>query len=426
MPLSPTYIQSGLKAHLLRRITSASLLVGLLFSPASIILTSSSAYAFGLKRHAKKETARNFFPPVAIINGPISQIDGLDAVTEDDTFEPVALSAVSSPAIQLTPKVKQMEKTINLAKKELNTISSLQQKLDEEDLNALWESTVERNPVIRFSLEKIFTPVDLHNSHSSQFYKKVLSSALQGASLLPMMLPGGSYYSNMAATSGAQALNNIVTGKNKPEVNPLTATEQVQLAGLIDELKTDLIANYHSYKNTLSMLSEAHQSSVKSHSMYTSALKGKSDVARVAATNAYYKALLNETELRQKAILYRLRLERLAGNDAVNNLGLALFVKPSIKTASLNGSPKRHINSTSENDVNTIESSSPSSNSTMQSSNQATLPDGLNSPLEIQPSFTNSSVITPSEPDEHLMLMEDGEMLEFSDEIIMGPPTPEP
>ncbi len=417
MPLLSNDIKNKFKPHHLRRVTSTGLLVTMLISPACLF-TPSPAYAFGLKKHAKKETARNFFPPVAIINGPISQIDGLDTIT-DDSLEAVALSAVSTPTIQLTPKVKQMEKTINLAQQELVTLSSLQQKLDEEDLNGLWEATVERNPVIRFSLEKIFTPVDLHNNHSSQFYKKVLSSALQGASLLPMMLPGGSYYSNMAASSGAQALNNIVTGKNKPDVNPLTATEQVQLAGLIDELKTDLIANYHSYKTTLVMLSEAHQSSVKSHAMYVSALKGNSDVARVAATNAYYKALLNETELRQKAILYRLRLERLAGNEAVNNLGLALFVKPNITTASLYGSPKPHVNSTSENDVPV------KSNANSPSSNQAALPDGLDSPLEIQPSFTDSSVMAPSsQVDEHLMLMEDGEMLEFSDEIIMGPPEP--
>ena len=48
-------------------------------------------------------------------------------------------------------------------------------------------ATVEKNPVIRFSLEKIMTPTDLHAKKSSQFLSKTLGVMVSGAAMLSSM-----------------------------------------------------------------------------------------------------------------------------------------------------------------------------------------------------------------------------------------------
>jgi len=279
--------------------------------------------------------AQNFLPPVAIINGPLQEGDlktAQDPQEAENGLEPIALASVASPAIRLTSRVQTLNTSANIhsGDKEFEALLKLQQQLDDDDLNALWEATVEKNPVIRFSLEKLMTPVDLQPRKSSQFLNKIISAGLTGGTLGLAMLPGGNAYTTMGARAGAQASRVLLdryTHKGQPAML-LSPTEQIQLAGLIDELKGKLVQTYHNYKTTLEQLAEARETTIKNNNLYSQAITSKNDLALMASGSSFYKAMLRETELRQRAVLYRLQLERLAGDTAVNSLQLALFVTP--------------------------------------------------------------------------------------------------
>jgi hypothetical protein len=295
-----------------------------------------------LKAFSAKEKAwpkRDFLPPVATINTKL-ETNPEALKTSDGEVEEVAFQAVDTQAvIRLKPKVERLAGSVvgKAQSEHLQTMLELQKKVDEADLEYLWQATVEKNPVIRFSLEKLATPADLESKQSSKFLSKTLSTLISGASLASTMLPipgGNSAYQNMGTMAAGQALQNMLVGRTRPTVGSLSATEQIQLAGLIDELKAKLIRSYQDYKNTLENLARCHEITVKNNALYSKALASKNDMAMMATGVAYYQALLNETALRQKAKLHRLELERLAGPEAVSRLELAVHIDNSIQTAS--------------------------------------------------------------------------------------------
>ncbi|MBX2860487.1 MAG: hypothetical protein KTR14_04590 [Vampirovibrio sp.] len=274
---------------------------------------------------------KDFLPPIASINGKVEAIipEVGEASDPESLLEPVSLAAVSSPVLKTTPKVETLKNDLSarMNSDEFQTILSLQHAQDAEDLKNLWDATVERNPVIRFSLEKLATPPDLHTSKSSMFLKKTLNMMIMSAAMGSSLLPGaGGAYRQMGVMAGGDAVQNLVSGKTRPQGDFLTTTEQIQLAGLIDELQGKLYQSYHDYKNSLQLITAAHQKTVESNKLYSKALASKNETACVAAGSAYYKALLNETRLRQEAMKQRIQLERLAGIEPVQQLALAVDV----------------------------------------------------------------------------------------------------
>ncbi|WP_303672752.1 hypothetical protein [Vampirovibrio chlorellavorus] len=301
------------------------LAIGLAVTVAAGTLSASPVQAAGT-------TSRDFLPPIATINARLVE----QAVTStDDPLEPVALSAVQTPVLHATPKVEMLDTDLSAQIKatQVENLIEIQRKIDEADLESLWEATVEKNPVIRFSLEKLATPADLQNKQSSRFMTKTLNMLISGATMVPAMLPGSGMYQNMGSMAVGNALQNLVNGKTQINPNSLSATEQIQLAGLIDQLKLRLIHNYQDYKNTLQNLAQSHAITTKNNLLYSKALASKNDLAIMAAGSAYYQSLLSETALRQKAKLNRLQLERLAGPEAVQRLELAVHVPESAATA---------------------------------------------------------------------------------------------
>lgn len=297
------------------------------------ILLGQAVPAHSASRNQKERVARDFLPPVASINPKLTQ----QVETEtDNELEPIALSAVHTPVLHASPKVEKLDTDLSAQFKteQLESLLEIQRKVDEADLEYLWQATVEKNPVIRFSLEKLATPPDLQTSHSSRFMRKTLSTLISGATLGAAMIPGASAYQNMGSMAVGNAMQNLVNGRTQMNPNGLTPTEQIQMAGLIDELKLRLIHSYQDYKNTLQNLAQSHQVTVQNNSTYSKALTSKNDLAIMAAGTAYYQALLNETTLRQKAKLSRMCLERLAGPEAVRHLELAVHVPENITTAS--------------------------------------------------------------------------------------------
>jgi len=163
--------------------------------------------------------------------------------------------------------------------------------------------------------------------------KRVGSMLIQGAGTGAMiMMPGGGYQ-RMGVAAASQAFDNLVTGRNKPQTVSLSNTEKIQLAQLLEELNGALLSDYHSYKNTLMLLSDMQQTVINKNNDYSRAIKSGNEVAVMASATAYYKAAKNQIELRQKAKLHRMKLERLAGMDAVGGLQLALFAPESDQTA---------------------------------------------------------------------------------------------
>ncbi|MEB3286408.1 MAG: hypothetical protein VKJ04_02780 [Vampirovibrionales bacterium] len=309
---------------------SASLLVGALglFFPQ---VSTPQALAWGKKK--QEQSIRDFLPPVALINDAISieqlkKREKADSAVESE-LGPIVFSAVSPATVKLSSRPASLQGSINLheGNQEFETLVDLQKKLDEKDLKHLWEATVEQNPVIRFSLEKLAMPIDLQPRHSSNFLNKTLAVMINGAAMGAMMMaPGAGAYQNMGIATVSQAAQNVVMGNNKPQTSTLTATEQIQLAGLIDDLKAELIQNYQGYKKVLEQLTQARAVTLRNNNLYASALRINNPLSKMAAGSAYYKAVLNETELRQQAMMYRLKLERLAGRPAIDKLQLSLAV----------------------------------------------------------------------------------------------------
>lgn len=293
---------------------------------ASLLALSLGVGLLAVPAQAGKSPKRDpkpFLPPVASIN---NKLEHAFQAQEAEPFEAITLSAISAPALRAGTRVEKLDSPLTLRpENEFMALVKLRQAQDEADLDKLWQATVERNPVIRFSMEKLMMPADLRNKHSAMF-SKVVSTLIQGAALGSQMFLGGGGYQDMGIMATGQALDNIVTGRNKPQQTQLSPTEQIQLAGLIDELKAKLIQTYSSYKSTLQLLSEARETTLKNNNLYSKALATQNELAMMAASNAYYQALLHETGLRQKARLYHVQLERLAGAEAVQELDLAVMV----------------------------------------------------------------------------------------------------
>ncbi len=330
-------------AELIRSKTRGNRLLqrGLAGFLAALLISGLSLGAQPVAAKANKKEAalpmQDFLPPVATIN-PRMDETSVQNGEEEAIDEEINFSAVSSPVIHTTPKIERLTGSIQgqFQSEQIQTVMELQKKIDEADLEHLWRATVEKNPVIRFSLEKLATPADLQPKQSSTFLKKTLNTLISGAALGGSMLPGVSSYQNMGVMAISQAAQNMVNGKTQPTIGSLSATEQIQLAGLIDDLKMKLIQSYQDYKNTLQSLAQSHEVTIKNNNLYSKALASKNDLAIMASSTAYYQALLNETTLRQKAKLHRLELERLAGADAVSMLELSVRVGDGSQTANIN------------------------------------------------------------------------------------------
>jgi hypothetical protein len=294
--------------------------------------TPESQALFGGKKDgsSKKQATveqQPFLPPVATINPKMYA--GQEAADADDqSLEPVTMAAVGSPhGVVVRNPIAKLDGTISLnqANGMQQALAELQKAVSEDDLNKLWAATVERNPVIHFALEKLATPADLQAKKSSFFMKKTLNTMISGAVIGSTLMPGfGGYYQNMAAFAGGDVLRNLVNGRVQVQSNALSPTEQIQLATMVDELKGKLVQGYYDYKGTLQQLMETKQTNLKNNTLYTQAMENRQDVATMVTGLSYYQGVMKEAELRQKAQMLRLQLERFAGPEVVNTLQLSV------------------------------------------------------------------------------------------------------
>jgi len=388
--------------YLIVNTTTISLLL-MLFGPSI-----NSALA----SHSVSWPKRDFLPPIASINPKLDELP-------DNGLESLDFSPSGSKGIQKTPRITRLDTTLPVGEKNAKSgLIEARHKIEEADLERLWQATVQKNPVIRFSLEKLAAPADTLPSHSSKFLRKTLTTMISGAMMASTMIPGGGAYNNMMYMAGGNALQNVVSGNTKPTPGALSSTEQIQLAGLIDDLKLSLIRNYQDYNTTLQSLALARQATERNSAVYTQAQKSNSDMAVMAAASAYFQALLHETDLKQKARLQRLILERIAGQETVSQLALvptfsdtaiaeqptkpieqtlAEMIGPQPEASSSKATVKANIIKPVSNTTTAVAKKPlPKSASTLLSANDPSIPQTM---LELSPVLTSTELYGPPVPE---------------------------
>lgn len=252
----------------------------------------------------------------------------------------VLLSFLISPAFSATSTVVTLDKN-NIEKPEIitgetnqslkgsllvNDSEDLANIIDEQkdhdikDLEKLWQGTVENNQVIEFALKKLATPESQRRIHSS-LMAKTLSAVVSGASFVPSLM-GANPAIQTSAFSAGRLAQGLLNKKNVPQETPLTDTELIELASMVEDLQDTLISSYYNYKNTLSQLKATRSKMLLYSRNYSNAIRS-SDVLEVAISTSLYDSMrLQEYNLEQCAKKYHIQLQRLAGKKAVDSLDM--------------------------------------------------------------------------------------------------------
>ena len=132
---------------------------------------------------------------------------------------------------------------ISPADEEKIKLFQVQKKQDVEDITNLWKATVERNNVIKFALKKVTMNPEERKKHSSKM-ARTISALINGATLLPYMF---GLDASIASAAAAGASLTTQAAKNKlgygTQNIPVTDTELIQLASLIEELQNGVKIN---------------------------------------------------------------------------------------------------------------------------------------------------------------------------------------
>ncbi|MFH0702281.1 MAG: hypothetical protein V2B14_01920 [bacterium] len=232
----------------------------------------------------------------------------------------IDFQAKDKQKIKINEPVKKIDDQLFKSDEEIQNYFQIQKKIDIEDIKSLWESTIERNTVIKFALKKLALPAEQRRIHSSLMVKTV-STLISGAAILPNIF-GADTLASTASFAGGSLANRVISSKSSPKQMPLTDTELIQLARLIEDLQNKLIKGYYDYKSTIDALKVCRQNLFLQNKNYSNALKSGNEILIIASSALYDKELYNEMQLKQEIKIYRLELERLAGTQAVANLNL--------------------------------------------------------------------------------------------------------
>ena len=239
-------------------------------------------------------------------------------VMADDS---VHLRGVEKPKIELPKNDYKKTDSLLLSDDEmLEQIVKLQREKDMEDIDNLWKGTVSNNQVIGFALKKLATPESQRRIHSS-LMAKTLSAIISGASMAPMLL-GQNYMIQSGAYGAGRIAQNLLNRKNIPKEIPLTDTELIELAGLIENLQDKIISAYYNYKNSLELLKEIRSREMLYNKNYAKAMEDE-DFLEIAVSSSLYQDIqLDEEKYIHLCKKYHLELQRLAGKKVVDNLNL--------------------------------------------------------------------------------------------------------
>ena len=235
--------------------------------------------------------------------------------------EEIGLKNVQTQKVEYTPKIQKETKELTIDEDTaLKGIVNLQQKKDLEDIDMLWKATVENNNIIKFAMKKLSVPPNQQRYHSSILAKSV-SALVNGASFIPAMF-GADYMIQSASYATGRLANNYSAKANNPKEIPLTDTELIELAGMIESLQDQIINSYYNYKMALNQIKDTRQRLVLYNKNYSQALKSDNQMEIVVSGAMYDDLLFEEFEQMRQARKYQMDLERLAGKKTVQSLNL--------------------------------------------------------------------------------------------------------
>lgn len=228
---------------------------------------------------------------------------------------------IEKPTIGIQNNTKELQGSLLINNSEdIATLIDQQKEHDLKDLEILWKGTIENNQVIEFALKKLATPESQRRIHSS-LMAKTLSAVVSGASFVPSIM-GANYGVQTAAFSAGRLAQGLLNKDKLPKETPLTDTELIELAGMVENLQDALISSYYNYKNTLSLLKDTRSKMLLYSKNYSNALDGK-DILEISISLSLYDSMrLREFNLEQSAKKYHIQLQRLAGKKAVDSLEL--------------------------------------------------------------------------------------------------------
>ena len=251
----------------------------------------------------------------------ISLLVPLNVFSAEEDIVTLDKNNVEKPEITLEENAKKIKGSLLVNDSEtLAHLIEVQKEHDIKDLEKLWQGTVENNQVIEFALKKLATPESQRRIHSS-LMAKTLSAIVAGASFVPSLM-GANYGVQTSAFSAGRLAQGLINKKTMPQETPLTDTEVIELASMIEDLQDSLISSYYNYKNTLSQLKDTRSKMILYSRNYSKALDGK-DVLEIAISSSLYDAMrIQEFNLEQSAKKYHIQLQRLAGKKVVDALEL--------------------------------------------------------------------------------------------------------
>ena len=239
----------------------------------------------------------------------------------DDGVVTLDKNSVEKPSIAIDKGTKQLQGSLLVSDSEdLAQLIDTQKDHDIKDLEQLWKGTVENNQVIEFALKKLATPESQRRILSS-LMAKTLSAVVRGASFVPSLM-GANYGIQTSAFSAGRLAQGLINRKNVPQETPLTDTELIELASMIEDLQDSLISSYYNYKSTLTQLKDTRSKMILYSRNYSKALEG-GDVLEIAISSSLYDSMrIQEFNLEQSAKKYHIQLQRLAGKKIVDSLEL--------------------------------------------------------------------------------------------------------
>lgn len=242
-------------------------------------------------------------------------------VCADDS---VVLNGVEKQKVTLKKPVKNLKGSLLINDKEvIKELLDYQAKKDLEDIEILWKGTVENSQVIEFALKKLATPESQRRIHSS-LMSKTLSAIVSGVSFVPSFAGANPAIQTGSFAAGRLA-QSLLNRKNVPKEVPLTDTELIELAGLVETLQDRIIDTYYNYKNSLLWLKDTRSRMLLYNKNYSNALK-KGDLLEITISSmSHDNMLLQEYQAEQDAKKYYIELQRLAGKKAVDSLSLYQF-----------------------------------------------------------------------------------------------------
>lgn len=233
----------------------------------------------------------------------------------------IRLEPTDKNSLKLSKPIENETKSLAVDNEEvIKSLLTQQQKKDVEDIELLWNSAVENNNVIKFALKKLAIPEEQRRVHSS-LMTKTLSAIISGACYLPSFTGQNSMIQS-ASFASARLANTLINKNTTPKEVPMTDTEIIELAGVVESLQDNIISSYYDYKMALNQLKEARSMLVLYNQNFTKALQSGNELEILISSNLYDNVQLEEFELKEQVKKHELALIRLSGDKAVKKLNL--------------------------------------------------------------------------------------------------------